>query len=133
MSKSAIYTALTVPTEVESGSVVPLGATIRRFGNCNTQDGNIIKLCGCGYWAIQAVATIEATSASPVSIAIQKDGVDVLGAKSSITVAGTSDQTVLPVIAIVRNKCECGSAISFVITADKPVTVDNLAVTVEKL
>ncbi len=132
MSKSAIYTALTVDTDVADGGLVPVGATIRRFGQNLYQDGNTIKACGHGYFKVDAVSTIAAASAAPVTISLQQDGVDVIGAQSTITVAGTSDETVLPITTIVRNRCECGSTLSFKITG-ADVTVDNLSVTVEKL
>lgn len=132
MSKSAIYTALTADTPILNGGTIPVGETIRRFGCGLFQDGNNIKTCGRGYYKVEAVATVAAASAAPITFSLQQDGVDVIGAQSTITVAGTSDETVLPITAIIRNRCECGSTLSFVITG-ADVTVDNLAVTVEKL
>ncbi len=132
MSKSAIYTALTSQVDVLDGNIIPVGSTVRRFGAGIYQDGNTIKTCGRGYYAVNAVATIAASSADPVTISLQQDGVDVIGAKSTITVAGTSDETVLPIVGIVRNRCECGSTLSFVISG-ADVTIDNLSITVEKL
>lgn len=133
MSKSAIYTANTVPTEVADGGLVSLGTTIRRFGNCTTQDGNTISLCGRGYWSVVAIATVEASSAAPVTLRVQDDGVDVIGAEATTTVAGTADKVALVVGTIVRNKCECGSRLSFAIDSAEGVTVTNMAVTVIKL
>lgn len=132
MAKSAIYTAVTTSTAVEDGAIIPVGTTQRRFG-CNLiQDGNIIRTCGCGYYKVDAVVTFAAASAAPVSIQLEKDGVPVPGAFSQVTVAGTSDETVLPVTAIVRNACEESSVLSFVANG-AGITVDNFAVTVEKL
>lgn len=132
MSKSAIYTAVTAGVAVSDGGVLPVGSTIRRFG-CNlSSDGTTIETCGIGYYKLNAVATIAAASAAPVTVQLLQDGVPVPGAKSTITVAGTSDETVLPVTAIVRNKCDCGSTLSFVVSG-ADVTLDNFAVTVEKL
>lgn len=132
MSKSAIYTALTTSTDVTNGGIIPLGSTIRRFG-CNlTQDGNVIETCGIGYYKVIAVATMAAESTTPITVSLQQDGVPVAGASSTITVSGTSDETVLTVIGIVRNKCECSSALTFVLTG-ADATVDNMAVIVEKM
>lgn len=132
MAKSAIYTALTTATAVADGGIVPIGTTQRRFG-CNlVQDGNTIQTCGCGYYKVDAVVTFNADSAAPVSIQLEKDGVPVPGAMSMITVAGTSDETVLPVTAIVRNQCDASSVLSFV-ASGAGITVDNFAVTIEKL
>lgn len=132
MSKSAIYTAVTTGVAVSDGGVLPVGTVVRRFG-CNlSADTNTIQTCGVGYYKIDAVATLAAASAAPITIALQQDGVPVPGATSTVTVAGTSDETVLPVTAIVRNKCDCGSTLSFVVSG-ADVTLDNFAVTVEKL
>lgn len=132
MSKSAIYTAVTSGIPVTDGGTLPVGNTIRRFG-CNVvSDNNTINLCGIGYYKVDAVATMAAASAAPITISLIQDGVPVPGAKSTITVAGTSEETVLPVTAIVRNKCDCESTLSFTVSG-ADVTLDNFAVTVEKL
>lgn len=132
MSKSAIYTAVTTSTPVADGAIAPVGTVQRRFG-CNLrQDGNTIVTCGLGYYKVTAVATLTAASAAPISITLQKDGVPVPGATSVITVAGASDETVLPLAAIIRNQCDCSSVLSFVISG-AAVTLDNFAVVVEKL
>lgn len=132
MAKSAIYTAVTTATTVADGAIIPVGTTQRRFG-CNLfQDGNTIRTCGCGYYKVDAVVTFASDSAAPVSIQLEKDGVAVPGAFSQVTVAGTSDETVLPVTAIVRNQCDTSSVLSFVANG-AGITVDNFAVTVEKL
>lgn len=49
---------------------------------------------------------------------------------SMITVAGTSDETVLSVIGVIRNKCSNLSNLSFVVSG-ADVTIDNMAVIVE--
>lgn len=132
MSKSAIYTAVTTSVPVSDGGILPVGTVIRRFG-CNlTAENNTIQTCGLGYYKVDAVATLTAAAAAPITVTLEQDGVPVPGALSTVTVAGTSDETVLPVTAIVRNKCDCGSVLSFVISG-ADVTLDNFAVTVEKL
>lgn len=132
MSKSVLYTALTTSTAITAGSVIPLGTTIRRFG-CNLeQSTNTIETCGNGYYKVTAVATVAAESTDPITVTLQQDGVAVPGASSTITVAGTSDQTVLTVIGVVRNKCTCNSTLSFILTG-ADATINNMAVTVEKL
>ncbi len=132
MSKSVIYTALTTSTPITNGSIIPLGSIVRRYG-CNLDlNGNTIETCGCGYYKVTAVATISAESTTPITVSLQEDGVQVIGASSTITVAGTSDETVLTVIGVVRNKCDKSSALSFVLTG-ADATIDNMALIVEKL
>lgn len=133
MSKSAIFTALTTSTPVAVGAVIPLGTVQRRFGcNLDLSGNNTIETCGIGYYKVTAVATMAAASTDPITVSLQQDGVNVTGASATITVAGTSDETVLAITAIVRNRCACSSSLSFVLTG-AAATVDNMAVTVEKL
>ncbi len=131
MCETLLYTALTTDTPVVNGGIVPVGDTIFKTG-CNIiQNGNTIKILGKGNFFVFAVATIAAASTGPITISLQQDGVDVIGGQSTITVAGTSDQTVLPIILPVRNLTCCGSTLSFVVTG-ADVTVDNMTVTVLK-
>lgn len=130
MGNSVIYTALTTSTPVTSGNIIPLGQIVRRCGNSVNLNGNTIETCGCGYYKITAVATVAAESTDPITVSLQQDGVPVIGASSTITVAGTSDETVLSVIGVVRNKCSNSSNLSFIVSG-ADVTIDNMAVIVE--
>nr|DAE08494.1 MAG TPA: hypothetical protein [Siphoviridae sp. ctD2Q91] len=132
MSKSAIYTTNTSAPTVPVGGIVPVGSTARRFG-CNIrQDGNAITLCGQGYYLVNVSATVAPTAAGTVSLTAQKDGVPIIGAVASSTVAANGT-TSLAITAIVRNACGCdGSLLSLALDGVASV-VNNLAVTVEKL
>lgn len=133
MSKSAIYTVNNTLTSVADGGVIPLGQTIRRFG-CNiNQDGNTVNLCGTGYYKIDLTAVLEPTAAGDVSVSLYKDGVEVIGATSIITVAVAGDSVTLPFSAIVRNSCDCGSSVLSFVLGETPANITNFAVTVEKL
>ena len=126
MSKSAIYTALTTATAVEVNGTIPLGATIRRFGCHIRQDGNSITVSGKGYYKV----TVSATA---VTIALNKDGVPVTGAQASETVAAVATSVAMPIVAIVRNVCDCDSAVLSFVLKDAASSITNFAVTVEKL
>lgn len=133
MSKSAIYTAMTTPTSVNVGEIVPLGATIRRFG-CNiTQDGNTITIKGRGYFLVTASITTAPDAVGTVAVSMSKDGVPVSGATASGSVSTAANPAALPITAIVRNACDCdSSALSFTLDGTAS-TVQNVAVTVVKL
>lgn len=135
MSKSLLYTALTTATSLTLGGIIPLGNTVRRFG-CNIkQDGDTIKLCGKGYYEVKGVFTLEADSSAPLTVTLEQDGVPVVGALSTSTIAGTSEQTVLEVIGVVRLDCQCASTLSFVISSTSTTivpTADNVAIIVDK-
>ena len=135
MSKSAIYTANTSAQTVAVNDIIPVGTTSRRFG-CNIrQDGNTITLLGLGqgYYHVTVSATLAPTAAGTVTLTGQKDGVAVIGATASQTVAAAAAPTNLALTFLVRNACGCESSIlSFLLTGTAAV-VSNLAVTVEKL
>lgn len=132
MSKSAIYTTNTSAPTVPVGGIVPVGNTARRFG-CNIrQDGNTITMCGQGYYLINISATVSPSAAGTVSLTAQKDGVPIIGAVSSSTVAANGT-TNLTITAIVRNACACNGSILSLLLGGVESVVNNLAVTVVKL
>ena len=110
MSKSAIYTTNVSAPTVAVGGIVPFGTTTRRYG-CNIrQDGNAITLCGQGYYLVNISATLAPTAAGTVSLTAQKDGVAIIGATASQTVAAAGIAN-LDITAIVRNACGCESSL----------------------
>ena len=133
MSKSAIYTVNSTPTSVTPSNIIPLGGTIRRYG-CNVaQDGNTITISGKGYYLINVSSTVTPTAIGNVGVTMLKDGVSVTGATATGSVSTVGDSTTLPIVAIVRNNCDCGSSvISFVLNTIAS-SVDNFAVSVVKL
>lgn len=133
MSKSTIYTANTMATTVTPGNIIPLGATIRRFG-CNiAQDGNTITLTGKGYYLINVSATVNPTAIGNVGITMLKDGVPVVGATVSGSVSTANNSAALPITAVVRNNCDCDTSIISFILNTTTSSIVNFAVNVEKL
>ena len=133
MSKSAIYTTNTAAPTIAVDGIIPVGTTTRRYG-CNIrQDGNAITLCGQGYYLVNVSATVTPTSAGTVSVTAQKDGVDIVGATGSETVAAVANAANISITAIVRNACGCDSSILSFILGGVAAVVDNFAVTVYKL
>ena len=71
MSKAAIYTTNVSGATVAAGGIVPVGGTTRRYG-CNIkQDGNIITLCGQGYYLVNVSATLAPSEAGTVTVTVQ--------------------------------------------------------------
>lgn len=133
MSKSAIYTTNTSAPAVAVGGIIPVGSTTRRYG-CNIkQDGNTIALCGNGYYLINVSATVTPSAAGTVSVAAQKDGVEIIGATGSETVAAAATTVNICLTATVRNACGCESSILSFVLGGVAAVVNNLAVTVVKL
>ena len=133
MSKSAIYTTNTTAQTIAVDGIIPVGTTTRRYG-CNVrQDGNAITLCGQGYYLVNVSATVTPTAAGTVSVTAQKDGVAIVGATGSETVAAVANAANISITAIVRNACGCDSSILSFILGGVAAVVDNFAVTVYKL
>lgn len=133
MSKSALYTAMTTPTSVLVGEIIPIGITIRRFG-CNiAQDGNTISINGKGYFLVNVSITAAPAAVGTVTATLNKDGAPVTGATASNAVSTAANPTALPIAAIVRNACDCDSSILSLTLSGTNSTVQNVAVTVVKL
>lgn len=133
MSKSAIYTSMTTPTDVAVNGTIPLGTTIRRFG-CNiTQDGNSVTISGRGYFKVSASITLAPTATTATTVTLLKDGVPVSGATATVTVSTANNEVALPIEAIVRNRCDCDSSILSLQLTDTAASVTNVAFVVEKL
>lgn len=132
MSKSAIYTANTVSTAVAVNGIIPVGSTVRRFGQNIRQDGNTITVSGPGYYLVNVSATVVPTAAGTVTITGQKDGVAVSGATAAETTAAAATTVNLSLAYIVRNTC-CNSSILSFVLGGAASTVSNLAVSIVKL
>lgn len=133
MSKSAIYTTNTTAPTIAVDGIIPVGTTTRRYG-CNIrQDGNAITICGQGYYRVNVSATVTPAAAGTVSVTAQKDGVAIVGATGSETVAAAATAVNIGITAIVRNACGCDISILSFILGGGAAVVDNFAVTVEKL
>lgn len=79
---SAIYTVNTSQTVLESGELVPLGATVRRFGKQLGRDGQAVVMSERGYYSVTGFVTAQATCANIVGIQLLVDGAPVLGGLS---------------------------------------------------
>ena len=138
--KSAIYaadpsgTVLTLSTA--TGTVIPLGTTVRRFGCNAVLSGNGVLLNGQGYFNVDASVTFTPTAAGTYTVTLFKDGVAVPGATQTITAAAAGTVPV-NIPAIVRNQCcDSTSTLTIVVTSatvPATVTIDNAAVVVTKL
>ena len=136
MSKSAIYTVNNTLAEILDGDTIPLGTIIRRYGQNVRQDGNAITICdkpGCpGYYKVDVVATIEPATAAPVKVALQKDGIDVIGGVAEIAPAPAATVLPFPISVLVKNACGGTASLSIKLEgADAKIV--NMTTVVEKL
>lgn len=123
---------MTTPIAVEAGSTLPLGTIIRRFGNNINMSGTGINIEGAGYYKVDASVSILATAAGNATVALYKDGVAVPGAEATVTLA-VGDYETVSFPAFVRLQCCAASSTLTLVMSETGGTVDNVALTVEKL
>lgn len=123
---------MTTPIAVEAGSTLPLGTIIRRFGNNINMSGTGINIEGAGYYKVDASVSILATTAGNATVALYKDGVAVPGAEATVTLA-VGDYETVSFPAFVRLQCCATSSTLTLVISETGGTVDNVALTVEKL
>lgn len=137
--KSAIYVENTSSFSAAfvAGSLVqtvPLGSTLRRFGNCIRQTGNGVRI-GDGYYEVVASVTVQGTTAGTYQVQLLNDGVAVPGASGTLTLTAAGFG-VVSFPAIVRNcgQC-CSSTLTLAISGAAATTANvvNVAMTVERL
>jgi hypothetical protein len=132
MSKSMITTVNSLAQTVTAGNIIPLGTTVRRFGcNCR-QDGNTIANTGKGYYTVLVSVTATPAAAGTITVTAKNDGVDIIGATGSATVAAVSTTTNIAVVGTIRNYNDCEtSSLSIVLTGADAV-INNMTVKVIK-
>ena len=135
MSKSAIYLVNNTETAVATGTIIPLGTVIRRYGQNVRQDGNSVAICdkpGCaGYYKVDAIATLRLKEVGKYRVTLEKDGVAVIGAVAEIDPATVGQVAPLPISVIVRNSCGGTSNLSLKVEGNADVI--NVTTVVEKL
>ena len=135
MSKSAIYLVNNTETAIATGTIIPLGTVIRRYGQHVRQDGNSVAICdkpGCaGYYKVDAIATLRLKEVGKYRVTLEKDGVAVIGAVAEIDPATIGQVAPLPISVIVRNSCGGTSNLSLKVEGNADVI--NVTTAVEKL
>ena len=133
MSRSLIQTANETNQSVLANGIISPGTILRRFGPNIDLSGNSIALSTSGYYTVDALVTLSATSSGTVSVALYEDGTAIPGATASVTIAAESDNVTFTIPTTVRIKDCCGTkSITGVLTAGEGVVVSNFAVRVIK-
>lgn len=130
---SAIYTGNTGAQSVAAGGTISLGSIIRRFGCAATLNGDGITLTAPGYYDVNASVTVAPTAAGTVTVSLYQDGVAVAGATASTAVATAGDAVALPISALARVLCNQGGSTLTLVLSGEESTVENVALTVEKI
>lgn len=132
--KSAIYTVNSTSTPLAIGATVPLGTTIRRFGNNIQLSGsNGIVLAGVGYYDVAANLSVTAAAAGVVTATLYADGVAVPGATATETVSAAGDIVNLSINSLVRLVNCTATTLTIVLSGTTSTTTNNIAVVVKKV
>lgn len=135
MTQPLLYTAnVSNATGIVSGSMLPLGSTVRQVGSCIDLSGESILLHGKGYYLCIANFVLSPSVSDTVTVQAYVDGVSVPGAKAEML---SDSKKTYSVSFVTKNPCPCnGSTIDFrVSTAISTTTVTQSvsSVVVKKL
>lgn len=127
-----IYTYGTQAQTVAPTLLVYAPIIARRYGNLDTFNGGV-SIGSSGWYKVSGSVTFTST-AGAAEISIYQDGVEVLGATSSLTAVADTTYT-LNVEAIIRKTgCPCNKDIvNIVNTGATTLTVSNASMILEKM
>lgn len=128
---SSIYTVNRTSTPLEANSQVPFGGVVRRFGPAIRLEGDNTVLYQNGYYKFDISATMEATTAGPLSLMLYVNGMPYFGAMATET-AAAGDTVNLSLTTEVRVMCDSPISLALYL-GDAGATPVNIATTGMKL
>ena len=134
--KSLIDVATTTSTSVLANGTLPLATIVRRRGNDVNLVGNTVAItdCGSNYYLVAVTATFTAPVAGVVTLNLQQNGANVVGATASTTITtATTEVRSISFVAIVRTFNATGIDSLSVVNTGVGATFSNIDVVVEKL
>ena len=134
--KSLIDVSTTTSTAVVAGGALPLATVTRRRGSDIAVSGNSIALtdCGSNYYLVTVNATFTAPVAGIITLNLQQNGVNVVGATASTTITtATTEVRSLSFEKIIRTFNTNGLDSLSVVNAGLAATFSNIDVSVIKL
>lgn len=129
--KSALYAANTTAQTLTAGNTVNFGTIVRKYGNNITIAGGNVLVQGAGYYDMDTNLTVTADGAGTGVITLYKDGAAIPGASVSFTAASGSIYA-FTIPAMIRQVC-CAESMITAAVSGIPMTVDNAAMTVQKI
>lgn len=134
--KSLITVANTTSTAVTTNATLPLTTIVRRRGNDVNLVGNAVALtdCGSNYYLVEVHATFTAPVAGVITLNLQQNGGNVVGATASTTVTTpTTEVRSLSFTTIVRTFNGSSLDSLTVLNAGLAATFSNIEMSVVKL
>lgn len=134
--KSLIDVATTTSTAVIANGILPLQTIVRRRGCDINMSGNSVAItdCGSNFYLVTVTVTFTAPAAGVVTLNLQQNGVNVVGATASATVTTAATEVrSLSFSAIVRTFNNNSIDALTVVNAGVAATFSNIDVSVVKL
>lgn len=134
--KSLIDVATTTSTAVIANGILPLQTIVRRRGCDINMSGNSVAItdCGSNFYLVTVTATFTAPAAGVVTLNLQQNGVNVVGATASATVTTAATEVrSLSFSAIVRTFNNNSIDALTVVNAGVAATFSNIDISVVKL
>lgn len=134
--KSLIDVATTTSTAVIANGILPLQTIVRRRGCDINMSGNSVAItdCGSNFYLVTITVTFTAPAAGIVTLNLQQNGVNVVGATASATVTTAATEVrSLSFSAIVRTFNNNSIDALTVVNAGVAATFSNIDISVVKL
>ena len=134
--KSLIDVSTTTSTSVIAGGALPLATVTRRRGTDINVSGNSIAItdCGSNYYLVTVNATFTAPVAGTITLNLQQNGTNVVGATGSTTITtATTEVRSISFQKIIRSFNAIGFDSLTVVNAGLAATFSNIDVSVIKL
>lgn len=134
--KSLIDVATTTSTAVIANGILPLQTIVRRRGCDINMSGNSVAItdCGSNFYLVTVTVTFTAPAAGVVTLNLQQNGVNVVGATASATVTTAATEVrSLSFSAIVRTFNNNSIDALTVVNSGVAATFSNIDISVVKL
>lgn len=134
--KPNIYVATTTPTPVLATGTLPLSTIVRRNPCGINLSGNSVNITdrGSNYYLVTVNATFTAPVAGVVTLDLQQNGANVIGATASTTITtATTEVRSLSFQAIVRTFNNIGLDTLSIVNSGVAATFSNINMSVIKL
>lgn len=128
---SAIYT-VNSGVSVSANGTIPLGSTVRRFGQNLNLNGNGVIVDGAGYYDIDVAITAIPAAAGAITATLLRDGAVVPGGTATVVSPAVGNPVTLPIKAIIRQFGNCSGS-TLTVTLSGAATVSNIAFAADKL
>lgn len=134
LRKPLIYLANTTSTSVLANGTIPFPTTVRRkFCSLSNSGGGVVitnnGVCD-DYYNVDVLVTFTAPATGNVTISILQDGVPIVGANATVTIATADTEVVTVTIPATIKVTLSGSPDTITVISSSAITVSNATIRV---